>query len=204
MKISLGLITKHENVYLEEWLLHHHKIGVDHFYIYDNENEESITTLIDNLCSDAFPISRERITVIYWDQKDVQSQMNAYKHCCSICDADYIGFLDTDEFYFSTTMNIKKDFKTLQSEFGLFDGIGFYWRMYGSNPYFTERHPMSDYTQWYKNDHIRSFIKPKKIQNFPDPHKAVLIKNTKYIDELGRTVSGPIGKHTSTMDTQFI
>lgn len=195
MKIALCLITKDENDYLEEWLLHHYKIGIDHFYIYDNESEINIENQINVLCENGFVVPRDKITVTLWTQKNIRAQTDAYIHCCKNATEDLVGFLDIDEFFMSKTMDIKKDFKYME-KFGKAEGYAIYWRMYGSNPYFTERHPMTDYVQWYKNDHIKSFINPKKVKLFPDPHKAVL-HNGRYIDEIGRAVEGPIGNHTS-------
>jgi hypothetical protein len=186
MKIGICLIIKNENDYLEEWLTHYRNLGVDKFFIYDNNSTTPIKLTDDD------------VDVILWDNEKFGSQNNAYINCCRTYSSfDYIGFFDTDEFYYSKSMNIKTDIKNLKEKFGDFDGFAMYWRMYGkTSPYFTERQPMGNYTQYHINDHIKSFLNPKSVAFFGTPHFANL-KSGKYIDELGRTVVSAIGKHTS-------
>jgi hypothetical protein len=186
MKIGVCLIIKNENEYLEEWLAHYRGLGVDKFFIYDNNSSTPITS------------SDDDVDVILWKNEKFGSQNNAYLNCCKTYSSfDYIGFFDTDEFYYSKTMNIKTDINNLTEKFGDFNGLAIYWRMYGkTKPYFTERQPIINYKQYHVNDHIKSFLTPKSVIKFNDPHFGNL-RNKKYIDELGRNVVGPVGEHTS-------
>lgn len=186
MKIGVCLIIKNENEYLEEWLTHYRGLGVDRFFIYDNNSSTPITS------------SDDDVDVILWKNEKFGSQNNAYLNCCKTYSSfDYIGFFDTDEFYYSKTMNIKTDINNLTEKFGDFNGLAIYWRMYGkTKPYFTERQPIINYKQYHVNDHIKSFLTPKSVIKFNDPHFGNL-RNKKYIDELGRNVVGPVGEHTS-------
>lgn len=186
MKIGICLLTN-EPDYLEEWIDHHKKYGFDKFFIYFDDNIPENVVLQDN--------------VIYnlWDCKNSpQGQMRVYEYCCkNNTDLDYILCIDSDEFYESKTGNVKQDVSNLIDSYGRFDGLGIYWRMYGSNPFFETREPVKKYTQWHPNDHIKSLINPKVVLKFYDPHKVFIDPNKKYIDELGRKVLGPIGNHTS-------
>ena len=185
MKIGVCLIIKNENEYLEEWLTHYRSLGVDKFFIYDNNSTIPITS------------SDDDVEVILWSNESFGSQNEAYLNCCKTYSSfDYIGFFDTDEFYYSKTMNIKTDINYLKEKFGDFNGLGIYWRMYGKpSPYLTDRQPMINYNQYHINNHIKSFINPKTINRFPDPHFASI--NGKYIDELCRDVVYPTGRHKS-------
>jgi hypothetical protein len=185
MKIGICLIIKDENDYLDEWLLHYKRLGVNRFFIYDNNSKIPIK------------IESNDVEVILWDDENFGSQNNAYLDCCNKNkNFDYIGFFDTDEFYMSKTMNIKQDIEELTNKFGKFNGFGIYWRVYGKpKPYYTERKPINEYTHYSENNHIKSFINPKEVHFFPDPHKPII--NGLYIDELGRKVTSPIGQHTS-------
>lgn len=185
MKIGICLIIKDENEYVEEWLTHYRNLGVDKFFIYDNNS--SIPIKVDS----------DDVDVILWNNEEFGAQNNAYIDCCQkYKDFDYIGFFDTDEFYISNTMNIKEDLLNLTNKFGKFDGFGVYWRMYGNpKPYFTERKSINEYVYYHNNNHIKSFINPKTIKYFPDPHYPSI--TGRYIDELGRNVNSPIGNHTS-------
>ena len=186
MKIGVCLIIKNENEYLDEWLNHYRGIGVDKFFIYDNNSSTPIKS------------SEDDVEVILWDNEKFGSQNNAYLNCCKTYPSfDYIGFFDTDEFYYSISMNIKTDINHLKEKFGEFDGLAIYWRMYGKpSPYFIERQPIINYKHYHVNDHIKSFLNPKSVISFSQPHFSNL-NSQNYIDELGRNVKSPIGKHTS-------
>jgi hypothetical protein len=96
----------------------------------------------------------------------------------------------------ATNYSLSTHINNLTNKFGNFSGFGIYWRMFGkSKPYYTERKSIEEYTQYHNNNHIKSFIDPKTINYFPDPHFPSI--NGKYIDELGRSVVSPIGEHTS-------
>lgn len=186
MKIGICLLTN-EPEYLEEWLNYHKEYGFDHFFIYfDRKIPENI-------------VLSKGVEYNLWESNSSpKTQMDCYLKCANTYKyMDYILFLDSDEFYQSKTGNVYKDIEKIIKSYGSFDGLGIFWKMYGSNPAFEERQPIKNYKQWHKNNHIRSFINPKKIKFFPDPHKATLFSNSKYIDELGRPIVSPIEIHTS-------
>lgn len=187
MQIALCLICKDENEYLQEWIDYHINVGIDYFIIYDNNSKYPISKTIEKL-------GYRNVTVISWKEDKTYSQVNAYMHCCqNFQNYDYIGFIDTDEFYESISMNIKQDFQTIIKNKEV-NGLSLFWRFYGSFPYFTDRQPIENYTQWVESDGIKSFLNPKKVEFFYHPH-AAKIKGI-YIDELNRgEIHYP--KHTS-------
>ena len=185
MKIKICAIAKDENHYLEEWVNHYLNLGVDEIIIYDNNS--------------AIPINmnNSKVFIKQWLDKDFGSQSRCYLNCCqNNRGCDFIGFFDIDEFYYSKNMDIKKDIKELKDKFGNFEGLGIYWRIYGSNPAFLEKQSKDSYTMWYGDKHIKSFVNPSKVLNFPDPHKAELIGS--YIDENGKSIVASTGVHTSS------
>jgi hypothetical protein len=185
MKIALCLLIKDENDYLDEWISYHKNIGIDNFIIYDNDSATPIKSDLDY------------VKVVRWSMNNTSTQIAAYFDCAkNNQDFDYIGFIDTDEFYVSKTMNIKEDFNNLKEKFGDFVGLGLYWRFYGKQqPYYETRMKIDDYVEYHSNGHIKSFIKPKNILNFNNPHHALIQGN--YIDELGNPILSAIGNHTS-------
>jgi hypothetical protein len=190
MKVAICLIIKDENEYLEEWLQHHKNIGFNYFIIYDNQSKISVNRyLLKN------NISEKGITLINWDDNKHGSQLRAYKHCCDNFKElyDYIAFIDTDEFLMLKTHKTIQEFINATHKF---DGLGIYWRMYGMNMT-NSRIPIKDYKLYFENPHIKSLVNPKKVINFPDPHKPILEPNSIYINELGYKITSPLGLHTS-------
>ncbi len=92
MYLSLCLIIKDENQYLKEWLDYHILLGVDHFWIYDNESSEPVARSISEY------IKNEWVTVNSIHGKGMQ--LHAYDHCIQTYGnlSKWIGFIDTDEF----------------------------------------------------------------------------------------------------------
>ena len=193
MKIAICAIARDENPYFEEWLNYHRKVGISHFFLYDNGSRTPIKDYLqeNNLMKDD-------IEIVEWHDFKLGAQSRAYMDCCKKHqDFDYIGFLDIDEFYESNKMNVIRDIQDLRDLYGNFFGVGLYWRIYGSNnPYFEERHPVDEYVKWHGDKHIKSFVCPKYVMGFPDPHKASLIGGN-YINEKGGKILGPYGQHTS-------
>ena len=63
MKIGVCLIIKNENEYLEEWLTHYRSLGVDKFFIYDNNSTIPITS--GGIRANCYPNSRTNTATGY-------------------------------------------------------------------------------------------------------------------------------------------
>ena len=187
MKIGICAIVKNEGEYLEEWMNHHRKLGISHFFIYDNNSDSSLY--------------RNDGDYIYklWSDDNHASQLRAYMDCVNKWKngIDWMCFIDTDEFIMTkNNQSIEQILIKTKEKYGNFQGLGLSWRMYGKQePYFNYRQPIEKYTQYHENNHIKSILNPKFIINFPDPHKAIL--NGIYINENGKPINHPLEKHTS-------
>jgi len=191
-KVAICAIVKNEGEYLEEWYLHHNRLGINHFFIYDNN---STVPIKNNFLRD-----RDNVSITFWKDDKHGSQNRAYKHCCEThSDYDYILFIDIDEFlmFSKKYTNINDFLEAYVAKVGKFNGLGISWRMYGKRmPYFQIRQPMESYTQYFDNEHIKSLVSPKAVIHFPDPHCPVL--TGKYMNENGNSIKGPLNPHTST------
>jgi len=102
---GIMLIFKNEEPYLEEWLDHHIKQGVDRFYMYCNDKD------IDKykyLYDDKY---KKYIKVIDWNNKKNEGvltiQRQAYYDCVSKYSSEckYLMMLDADEFILNKEQN---------------------------------------------------------------------------------------------------
>ena len=73
MYLSLCLIAKDENTYLKEWLDYHILLGVEHFWIYDNDSTIPLAKSIQAY------IEKGWVTVNTIHGKGMQ--LYAYDHC---------------------------------------------------------------------------------------------------------------------------
>lgn len=207
MKIGVVLFVKDENIYIKEWIAHYTKLGFNHFFIIDNKSEKPVISDFTQISknqwnnfNDKIQVTSANITFIKWDKDNqVGSQNRAYMFVKDIAENyDYLLFVDTDEFLIINSHTTIQEYIThLKNIYGKIDGIGIYWRIYGSNnPYFKNRMDIKDYVLYKEDNHIKSIVNPLKIVRFPDSHKPQLF-NSKYIDENGKNITSPIGIHTS-------
>lgn len=123
-QIALILIFKNEAPYLEEWLCHHINLGVEHFYLYDNNSTDNYKEIL------APYIDRGIVTLTPWSQ--YPGQYSAYKHWYDNyrTESKWVSFIDADEFLCPTREN------TLQPLLKQYDGypvILMYWKIFGTS-----------------------------------------------------------------------
>ena len=102
-KLAIMAIFKNEEKYMEEWINHHIKEGVEHFYLYSNDPNLNKYTFIDKY--------KFYVTVILWtnETNDIIGtiQRKAYKDCVEKYgkDCQFLMMLDIDEFIISISEN---------------------------------------------------------------------------------------------------
>ena len=102
-KLVIAAIFKNENSYLEEWINFHLNQGIDHIYLYDNNDEapnEETKQIIEKY--------QKKITHIIWNNVKSDKlrtvQRKAYQHCIYTYHKDFqwIALVDIDEFIYPT------------------------------------------------------------------------------------------------------
>lgn len=90
--VSFCLIFKNEAPFLKEWLDFHLTVGVDHFYLYNNNSDDNFREILEPY------IGLGIVTLIEWPEQN--SQFKAYKHCFETYrnETNWISFIDADEF----------------------------------------------------------------------------------------------------------
>lgn len=103
-KLSLMAIFRSEHEYLKEWLDHHIAQGVDHFYLYSNDEKMYNYKFLDQYTC---------ITLIPWtapkNDQDGTIQRKAYTHCVKTYgnESQYLMMVDIDEFLTPTQSNTR-------------------------------------------------------------------------------------------------
>lgn len=94
---SVCLLIKDENPYIEEWLRHYTSIGVEHFYIYDNNSKIPIRDTVHEIDNGYFD---HLCTFVKFTDYRKNMQYECYDDCLSRFgkESRWMGFFDTDEF----------------------------------------------------------------------------------------------------------
>ena len=97
-KIAMCTIVKNENRYVKYFIEFYRKLGYDHFYFYDHndEGDESIDDV--QIVKDG--IKKGFITVIKYPDKSITFSANSYYKCYQDYNLkyDWISFFDVDEY----------------------------------------------------------------------------------------------------------
>ncbi len=122
--ISICAIFKNEGKYLKEWIEYHLLVGVDHFYLYNNNSTDNYLELLQPY------IDQGVVTLTEWPE--VPGQITAYKHFYEHFrnDTNWVTFLDLDEFICP-----KKETKIADwlEKWKRYPVICIYWKMFGTS-----------------------------------------------------------------------
>lgn len=124
-KVTICAIFKNEANYLKEWIEFNRIVGIEHFYLYNNNSTDNYLSILKPYISEGL------VTLIQWP-KD-QAQMECYKDCISKFrnETQWLGFIDIDEFIVPVEMDNVYDFlKPFEKNRG---SVKMYWKMFGTS-----------------------------------------------------------------------
>jgi hypothetical protein len=198
--LSLCIIVKDEEDYILEWLMHHALIGVEHFYIYDNDSRSSLMNIMSAL-------PHELVT--YHKVSGQEKQIPAYNHCLKVYgkNSRWIGFLDADEFLFPVQGN---DLRPALAEFEEYGGLAVPWTIFGSSPHLAKPDGlvMTNFIHRYKdgghhgNTTIKCLVDPSRTVCARDPHKFLPNSDHYFVNEMHVPVE-PAGNRTLRSSQKF-
>ena len=175
--LSLCCIIKDER-YLEEFIVYYNILGVEHFYIYDNDSSYSISDRLNK------PYFQKICTVI--NIKGQIQQLNAYNNCIQNFgkETKWLIVVDGDEYIVPKKDWSMRDFLNKYEDA---HAIGINWVMYGSSFYDKKQEGFLidkyRYCSNTQNKHIKTVFQPKYVKNFTsDPHHLNIHNPSKYID----------------------
>ena len=123
--VSICAIFKNEAPYLREWIEFNHIVGIDHFYLYNNNSEDDYLSVLQPY------IESGLVTLINWPHK--QKQMECYMACIDeyASETKWLGFVDIDEFVVPKSTNSIYEFlKPFEKKVG---AVNIYWRLFGTS-----------------------------------------------------------------------
>lgn len=181
-RFSICAIMRDEGCYLMEWLEFHKLVGVERFYLYNNNS-------VDNTQDIVIPYIQTG-EVIFHDWPMHPGQISAYEHCLKHYgrESEWMAFIDLDEFLFATEKN---DIREVLEEFKDYPAVVVNWLCFGSSGHikrpkglqvenYTKRAP----DNFESHKVVKSIIRPDKtLGSAGNPHEFT------YLDGLAVTES---------------
>jgi len=123
--VSICGIFKNEGPYLKEWIEFHKIVGIEHFYLYNNNSEDNFREIL-------LPyIEKGTVTLVEWPKNHAQNE--SYYDCIEKYSKEtkWLGFIDLDEFVVpKSTDDIYSFLKPFEKNR---PAVLMYWKIFGSS-----------------------------------------------------------------------
>ncbi len=181
--LSLCLMFKDENQYLEEWFLYHLLLGVERFYIYDNGSRINARETLRPYV--------EQGRVIVLDIAGKGAQLAAYDHFLKTFAKEtfWAGFIDTDEFLVPKTC---KDLRVFLQDYEKNAGLSVNWLIFGSNGHKTRpdggqilNYAVRTPFEMPENQTVKSIVRPDTVIIPHSPHHFIYKEGYCCVNEQG-------------------
>ena len=183
--LSVCAIFKNEAPYFKEWIEYHKLVGVDHFYLYNNESDDDYLAVLKPY------IDVGEVTLVDWPNRDKEwkdhiwawvytTQVSCYEHAFKQARTTsiWVAAIDIDEFLVPVKA---ESIPEVLEEYEFFvPGVEVFWRVYGTSQY--EKLPEDKLMiealnrRSFANDELnksyKSIIKPGLYESFLwSPHR---------------------------------
>lgn len=184
--LAVCAIAKNEGPYFKEWIDWHLSMGVEKFYIYDNESTDTTREVL------APYIESGVVEYIYFP--GYRKQLAAYDDCLERhrLDTRWIAFIDLDEFIVPV-----RD-KSIPEFLGRFEDapvVEINWLVYGSGGAkkklpggVMERFKRHSLPGHILNRHVKSIVDPRRVFSVIGCHEVARIKG-KALDSHGNVIT---------------
>ena len=126
--ISICAIFKNEAPFMKEWLEYHILIGVEHFYLYNNNSDDNYREVLSPYISNGI------VSLTEWPE--IPGQMTSYKHWYENFreETNWVSFLDLDEFI---CPRYELNIPAWLEKFKRYPVVMIYWKMFGTSGVFN-------------------------------------------------------------------
>lgn len=168
--ICVVAILKDEEPFLDEWLLYHKMLGIDHFFLYDDHPDLPLHNFLSP--------HHDYVTVIPWHglDKSFQGRNNQTKAYCHARDNHiqpykWATFIDGDEF---VVLRKKNNIPEFLSDFDDVSAVTLNWHVFGHNGFYDD--PPGLITSqlvrrmFLPNKNVKTFTRVKAIATITSPH----------------------------------
>lgn len=128
-------IAKGEDRFIEEWLVYHRLLGVDRFFIYDNDPALPLRSLLAAHADYATVIDWPGDPTAGWPGRNLQVRTYTEALVRRVASHTWVAFLDPDEFI------VLREHETLPaflSSLGNVGAVRLNWHVFGHNGFFED------------------------------------------------------------------
>lgn len=166
--LSICAIIKNEGRYLKEWLEYHLMVGIECFFLYDNESTDNTFEILKPYIDNGI--------VLYNKIMGGGMQIPVYNDCIIRYGkfSKWLAVIDADEFILPECGNIQRFLEFYEEQ----PGVCINWVMFDSNGY--ENSPKDklvteSYTRVHKdfcedNMHVKTIVQPRFVKYYVNPH----------------------------------
>jgi hypothetical protein len=182
--LSAFLRFKNEAKFLPEWICHHHLIGVEHFYLYNNNSDDNYSEVL------APFINKGLVTLIEWPHQPASP--GADHDCVARCVGldEWLLCIDADEFVIPLKSNsLADEIRRVNPRVAL----AINWRIFGSNGHtVSPRMVMNSFTTRNEdtNRHVKVIVRPEECVKNLNSHSWIYKKFQAAVDENKNPVYG--------------
>ena len=123
-KLTCCSIFKDEAPFMREFIEYHHMLGIEHFYLYNNNSTDNFSDILQPF------IEKGIVTLIDWPENP--GQLSMYKHWYNTyrLESNWCTFLDLDEFICPLKNDNIIDWIDEHSNYPV---LQIYWQMFGTS-----------------------------------------------------------------------
>lgn len=186
-ELAICGIFHNDAKYLEEWIDFHVKQGVEHFYLYNHFSTDNYLKVLEPYGS--------LITLTDWpyaydNYADwLAIQCRAYTDCVKRYrnQNNWVAFLDTDEFLFSTDF---RSLPTVLEEYKDYGAVSVHWACYGTSQTsvpegegLLEHLVMRGPLNFIYNEMFKTIAQVKYVSGLSNPHTCIMKRGHIIVDE---------------------
>lgn len=122
--VCVCAIFKQEAFYLKEWIEFHLLVGIEHFFLYNNNSSDNYLEVLEPYLNNGI------VTLIDWPEE--HPQRDCYRDCIKKYSqkTKWLGFIDIDEFVVPKKFDNLYDFLKTKEHY---PSVIFYWKYFGAN-----------------------------------------------------------------------
>lgn len=192
-KLGLSLIVKNEGRYLPEWIEYHKAVGINRFFIYDNESTDDTKEVLKQY------IDEGSVTYTWCPGK--MRQFAAYSDALDRFrfEVKYMGFIDADEFILPVKGDSVPDLiEELFSNKNDIGGVVVTWRVFGSDGHMTDdgKPVIGSFlhraeNSFWQHQHFKTICNPRVTLYPVTPHNMEYVVGYFAYNERGKRIIGP-------------